>query len=981
MTKKLLLNKGLLLLLFIGIALGVKAQEYKDMILSGQHSVFEIQSNAEAYFKDKDKGRGSGYVQFKRWEYNALRLADENGFLQSQDELIAEWERTNVRYNSRANRYSSNDLWEEMGPTYWNATSGWNPGVGRITGFTVDPQNMQHIIVGAETGGVWRTTDGAQTWTPLCDFFSNMRVYATAMHPDDKNIYFFGSDGGRIYRSTDAGATWTQLGVAGNSLVNKILIHPQNPQLLYATSQNSGIYRSEDGGQTWVRKTTDNRGYDVQFKPDDLNTVYASGNSFHKSTDGGITFQTYTVSGSANAMVITGNSSVAGGYDFTENNFSPGSVSIPTAPNAITGKLILYQDTDNLGCNPPQNAAAMQGNIVVVRRGSCNFTTKVLNAQQAGAVAVIVVNNTTGTIAMGGGDAAVTIPAVSITQADGNTIISALIAGDDLDITLAYPVSVPFSNGAKMIGVSADDPSVVYVVEANASRFNALYKSFNEGVSFTKFPHTQNFFGYSTQGADESGQAPRDMAIAVNPFDVNEVHIAGILTWRSLNGGQSFDCSSDWVPSSAISKGMGYCHADVDILEFVGASLYAGTDGGLFVANSTRNITTNYYRDLTTGLGIRQFYKIGVSQTNSPMISGGSQDNGTSLYTEFTGWIDWLGADGMETFIDKFRDDRIFGTSQFGKLYVSNNGGMSRTDLLLPGSGRGNWVTPLEQDPVNENTLYLAYDRVFKSTTSGTSWTAISQQFSANINHLKVATSNPNIMFCALNAVLYKTTTASGTWETIPGNRGRINSIAIHPTNENKIAIATAGTGKVFVSDDGGDTWEEYRKNLPNFSALSLVWHDNDKNGLYLGMNYGIFYIEDEMEEWMPFSNLLPNVIINELEINLQTQQLYAATYGRGLWVSPLFNANPNVSVNEIESNIKVYPNPTREVLNIEWNNENNQPQALYFYDIHGKVVRHLPTIKNAATTQLNVQNLTAGTYFLKLVTKNGAVTKSIIVE
>jgi hypothetical protein len=122
-------------------------------------------------------------------------------------------------------------------------------------------------------------------------------------------------------------------------------------------------------------------------------------------------------------------------------------------------------------------------------------------------------------------------------------------------------------------------------------------------------------------------------------------------------------------------------------------------------------------------------------------------------------------------------------------------------------------------------------------------------------------------------------------------------------------------------------------------------------------------------------------VIINELEINLQTQQLFAATYGRGLWVSPLFNATPNVSVKEIESNIKVYPNPTSKVLNIEWNKEENQPQALYLYDMHGKVVRYLPALNNSAFTQINVQNLTAGTYFLKMVTKNGAVTKSVIVE
>ena len=64
--------------------------------------------------------------------------------------------------------------WQEMGPTYWNRTSGWNPGVGRITSIAVDENNYNHMIVGANTGGVWRTINKGQTWTSLTDNFSAM---------------------------------------------------------------------------------------------------------------------------------------------------------------------------------------------------------------------------------------------------------------------------------------------------------------------------------------------------------------------------------------------------------------------------------------------------------------------------------------------------------------------------------------------------------------------------------------------------------------------------------------------------------------------------------------------------------------------------------------------------------------------------------------------------------------------------------------
>src|SRR5690606_28553279 len=88
------------------------------------------------------------------------------------------------------------------------------------------------------------------------------------------------------------GATWSQMGDAGLSVINKIVIQPGNSDIMFASSENSGIYRSTDGGVSWSAVVSDNRGYDIEFKPDDQNTVYISGNLFHKSTDGGLTFTT-----------------------------------------------------------------------------------------------------------------------------------------------------------------------------------------------------------------------------------------------------------------------------------------------------------------------------------------------------------------------------------------------------------------------------------------------------------------------------------------------------------------------------------------------------------------------------------------------------------------------------------------------------------------------------------------------------------------
>ncbi len=718
------------------------SQQYKDMIDSGDYTVFEIQNVAEIYFNTTTKGKGSGFKQYKRWEYNALHSMDELGNISTNEMQLKEFFKNKLEQN----RMLDDSNWEELGPTTWNSTSGWNPGVGRITSFSVDPDDQNHIIVGSPTGGVWRTINGGTTWTVLTDNFINIDVYSLAIHPTNKSTYYWGSTSGIIFVSYDSGANWAQLTNLSGSDVNKILIHPNTPNTMFCTIASGGVFRSTDAGTSWSGLLTgESSGYDIEFKPGDTNTVYATGNRFYKSTNGGASFS---------------------------------------------------------------------------------------------------------------------------------------------------EVTSPFTSGqTKMIGVSPADASVVYVVEENNGIFGGFYKSTNSGSSFTKLTHSANYFGYSDTGNDTNGQAPRDMDIVVSPSDINEVHIAGIHTWRSLNGGTSFTLSSYWSEGGAISRNVGYCHADVDIMQFVGSNLYVGSDGGLYInTGSDATISTSFYTDLTAGLGIRQFYKIGVSQTDPEIIVGGSQDNGSSFYDTAGQWFDWLGADGMENFIDKNDSSIFYGTSQGGVFYKSTNGGQSYFGLSSPDGKSGNWVTPFEQDPITQNVIYVGYDQVYKSVNGGSSWTAISQDFGPNMDYLKIAPSNNLVMYGSVDGNLYKTDDGGATnWSTLSGYGGSyINDIAIHPTDPNRVAIATNSSDKVYISENGGATWTAMRLNLPNFSVFSLVWENVAENNLFAGMDYGIYYIGDQNTQWQLFANNLPNVKVNELEINTAKGMLYAGTYGRGVFRSLL---------------------------------------------------------------------------------------------
>ncbi len=155
-------------------------------------------------------------------------------------------------------------------------------------------------------------------------------------------------------------------------------------------------------------------------------------------------------------LVNTG--SLAGtNYSLNDNAFNPGHVDLPVAPAALTNNLVLYVDgtpDTSDACEAPTNAAALNGKIAVIRRGTCSFVIKVKAAQVAGAIGVIVVNNVEGGISMGGADATIVIPAVSMSLADGEALIASMAAG-------TVNVSISVQDGTYVNGDGDFDNGVI----------------------------------------------------------------------------------------------------------------------------------------------------------------------------------------------------------------------------------------------------------------------------------------------------------------------------------------------------------------------------------------------------------------------------------------------------------------------------------------------------------------------------------------
>ncbi len=461
------------------------------------------------------------------------------------------------------------------------------------------------------------------------------------------------------------------------------------------------------------------------------------------------------------------------------------------------------------------------------------------------------------------------------------------------------------------LAVTPADPDVVYIVQKDDSAFGRLYRSTDAGLNF-------NVTIDNTTATDREiyfTQASRDMAIMVSDTDVNEVHLGGLNYSRSLDGGSTFTTLAAWNQTESDS----YVHADIEVMQYINGTIYIGSDGGIF--RSTNH--GDNCADLTQGgLAVRQYYRIGGSATDANMIVGGAQDNGTNIMSgSDRKFKEWLGGDGMECFIDPKDSDIVYGTTQEGNLHKSSAGGDNTIYITKPGQMSGEWVTPFHNDPLESKTIYAGYEDLYRSKDGGSSgnWDNMTStiDIGGKLDEMAIAASDNNYIYIADKSRLWRTKNGqedTPLWTEVSDFENYVNYIAVDPNNPEHVAIATTGTG-VYVSTDAGNVWKKITGNLPRIAAQCLVFDDTDKNGLYVGMQSGVYYTNDTLAEWVPFSENLPAVLTSELEIHYPSRKIRVATYGRGIWEANLYDDTgdnqkiktpPNFTVTIVDSDAKL---------------------------------------------------------------------------
>ncbi|MFY9529577.1 MAG: hypothetical protein WAR24_11770 [Candidatus Acidiferrales bacterium] len=211
---------------------------------------------------------------------------------------------------------------------------------GRVLAVEGIAGDVNTYYFGGVAGGVWKTTDGGLTWSPLFDKQPVSSIGSIAAAPSDPNVVYVGtgeacirgniSFGNGVYKSVDAAKTWTRIGLDDTRHIGKVIVDPRNPDVVfvaalghaYGPNEQRGVFRSTDGGKTWQKvlyKDDKTGAIDITFDPTNSHILYAAlweahrtpwslesggpGSGLYKSSDGGANWKRLEAHGLPKGML------------------------------------------------------------------------------------------------------------------------------------------------------------------------------------------------------------------------------------------------------------------------------------------------------------------------------------------------------------------------------------------------------------------------------------------------------------------------------------------------------------------------------------------------------------------------------------------------------------------------------------------------------------------------------------------------------
>ena len=691
------------------------------------------------------------------------------------------------------------------------------------------------------------------------------RVADIAVHPTDKTIWYVGAAAGGVWKTTNAGISFTPVFDAeGSFSIGTVTIDARNPNVVWVgTGENNvqrvvaygdGIYKSVDGGKSWTnmglkesehisRIVVDPRNSDIVY-------VAAQGPLFRKGGDRGVYKTT------------------DGGRNWTR---------------------ILSVD-DWTGANDIQMDPRNPDVLVA--------TTWQRNRRVFAFIA-------------GGPGSAV------YRSVDGGRTWNKSQSG--------FP-----SEELGRIGLSWSlaDPNIVYAVADAANGKGGFFRSRDAGASWERMSGYQTGGNYYNEIFADPKHADRVYAVDVN-LQVTE---DGGRTFHRV--GEVFkhvDNHSVWIDREATDH------------------LVVGCDGGVYETYD-RGRTWRFMANLP----ITQYYRV-VTDESKPFyrVYGGAQDNfsvGGPSRTRTNNGIrnaDWFitsGGDGFGSVVDPVDPNTVYAESQFGGLSRFNlkTGevvGIQPFDEANGEALRWGWDSPLFISPHSHTRVYFAANRLYRSDDRGDSWRAISPDLTRQIdrNRLRAMDRMWGVDAVGRNV----STTLFGTIITIAESPVK-EGVLFAGTDDGRLSVSEDGGGRwrsvdhfpgvpdtsvvqrvlpsvhdvntvyavfqnyqsgdfkpyVAKSTDLGRTWTNITGDLPVRGSSWTIAEDHvDRNLLFVGTEFGLFFTRDGGKRWVQLKGGLPTIQVRDLAIQRRENDLVVATFGRGFYI--LDNYAPLRSIDE----------------------------------------------------------------------------------
>ncbi|HZV70596.1 MAG TPA: hypothetical protein VFG10_13675 [Saprospiraceae bacterium] len=282
--------------------------------LAGKDRVEEIMDIVEAYYADheeehddeeEDEEEDGAYAKWARWGLYMSARTDDEGRLVNVDRRIRS------AYEAYAtHQRSSAGNWIPRGPNSISGINGSAVGIGRVDRIAFHPTDANTLYIGSPAGGLFKSTNGGSSWTPLTDNIPSTAISGIVVsHANPNTIYILTGDGDTgnsgfivsagywkpsagVFVSYDAGSNWNATGalpIVGEYAGYQLVQDPNNANVLLAAT-NQGIYRTSNGGNSWTQVLT-GLTFEIKFKPGSSGFVYATQNgSFFRSPDGGVTW-------------------------------------------------------------------------------------------------------------------------------------------------------------------------------------------------------------------------------------------------------------------------------------------------------------------------------------------------------------------------------------------------------------------------------------------------------------------------------------------------------------------------------------------------------------------------------------------------------------------------------------------------------------------------------------------------------------------